>query len=179
MRSRKRRRNNPLDFRDFLIQHENIRSLYLQGKDLNYICTTLGIKKKDIIKSRDQALESGDDWDALLMYNKRNTQESAMSEAYFVARLIEGFETQLTQNPDLSLEQLAKYTRLYYTLKQPKNTDELRNKEQLHANTMRVIKIIADLALKQQNKAVVSFLSESADLIIKSVFKRPVSHEID
>ncbi|WP_163532417.1 DUF1804 domain-containing protein [Helicobacter suis] len=176
MKNRKRR-NNPLGFRDFLILHENIRSLYLQGKDLNYICTTLGIKPKTIIETRDKALESGDDWDALLMYNKRNTQESAMSEAYFVAKLIEGFEAQLIRTPDLSLEDLAKYTKLYYLLKQPKNTDDLRNKEQLYANTMRVIKVIADLALKQQNKAVVSFLSESADLIVKSVFKRPTSHE--
>ncbi|BCZ18055.1 hypothetical protein NHP190003_13370 [Helicobacter sp. NHP19-003] len=157
--------------RNNLILAENIRTLYLQGKSYEYICQTLGVSKSTINTHRKRAAKEGDDWDTLLLLNRRNTQNIAMSEAYFVGRLIDGFEAQLLHTPELSLKELAKYTKLYFQLKSPKNTDDLRAKEQQHANTMRTIKEIAHLALECNNRAVVEFLSAHADAIVKAVFK--------
>ncbi|GMB94354.1 hypothetical protein NHP21011_04460 [Helicobacter heilmannii] len=162
---------NILGNRNNLILAENIRTLYLQGKSYDYICQTLGISKSTINTYRKNAAKEGDDWDTLLLLNRRNTQNIAMSEAYFVGRLIDGFEAQLLHTPELSLHELAKYTKLYFQLKQPRNTDELKSKEQQYENAMRVIKAVAELALEQDNRAVVEFLSAQADVIIKAVFK--------
>lgn len=156
--------------RNNIILGENIRSLYLQGKSYEYICQSLSITKNTINTYRRNALKEGDDWDALLLLHKRNTQHLSMSEAYFISMLIESFERQM-QRQDLSLEELAKFVKLYYQLKQPRNTTDLQNKEIAHANTQRVIKVLANLALQLECHPVIEFLSTHADAIIKAVFK--------
>lgn len=164
--------HNLVGTRNNILLAENIRTLYLQGKSYEYICQTLNITKNTINSHRKRALKEGDDWDALLLIHKRNKQHIGMSEAYFVNALIAGFEAQILHNEQLSLPELAKYTKLYFQLKAPKNNDELRAKELAHANTQRVLRVIAKLAMDMQAEEVVEFLSAHADAIIKEVFKK-------
>ncbi|WP_240333370.1 DUF1804 family protein [Helicobacter suis] len=164
----KKKRYSIIGTRNNILLAENIRTMYLQGKSYDYICSALNISKNTINTYRRNALKEGDDWDMLMLVHRRNSQAVSMSEAYFINKLIDSFEKQITNNPDLSLDELAKFTKIYYQLKQPKTID---TKEVEHANTQVVIKAIAKLAVDLNRREVVEFLSVYADEIIRAVFK--------
>ncbi|WP_163565280.1 DUF1804 family protein [Helicobacter suis] len=165
---KKKKRYSIIGTRNNILLEDNIRTMYLQGKSFDYIYSALNITKSTINTYKRNALKAGDDWDMLMLVHRRNSHTVSMSEAYFINKLIESFEKQIIHNPDLSLDELAKFTKIYYQLKQPKHVD---TKEAEHANTQQVIKAIAKLAVDQNRRDVVEFLSTYADEIIKAVFK--------
>ena len=96
----------------------------------------------------------------------------AAKEAIFLNSLFRSFDKflQKAKNDELSdetLERLHIYAKTYYNLKAPKQTDE---KELTLKITTQTIKHISDLAITNKNEAVVKFLAEFSDEIIKAVF---------
>lgn len=150
-----------------------MRELFIDGKNLTEISEILGVSRVTVHnhKEKDEK-NSGISWEELQLKENRTPANIAAKEAIFLNSLFRSFDKflQKAKNDELSdetLERLHIYAKTYYNLKAPKQTDE---KELTLKITTQTIKHISDLAVTNKNEAVVKFLAEFSDEIIKAVF---------
>ena len=144
-----------------------------KGNNLTEISEILGVTRQTIHthKEKDEA-KSGISWENLQLQYNRSEEDLLAKETIFLNTLFNIFNKFLekAKNNELSdetLEKLHIYAKSYYALKAPKQTDE---KELTLKITTQTIKHISDLAVTNKNEAVVKFLAEFSDEIIKAVF---------
>ena len=152
---------------------EKVKTMYLQGVDINDICTSLNITRTNFYYHKNADLKKGCDWDTLALSELRAGESIKEREANFLKTLISSFEKFIAKSDELEpavLEKLHQYAQTYWRLKAPKN-DEFSMQGKLEAVAKETIEGIARLALEEQNTAVAEFLAQNADEIIKRVFK--------
>lgn len=151
-----------------------IQELYLNGVEINDICTSLNISRTSFYYHKNSDLKKGINWDTLALNSFRSEDNIKDKEAKFLTVLISSFEKFIQKNDELDekiLDKLHQYAQTYWRLKAPKQDDfSLQNK--LEAVARATIEGIAKLALEEQNKEVAEFLSKNADEIIKRVFRK-------
>lgn len=151
---------------------QKIQELYLNGVEINDICTSLNITRATFYYHKNADLKRGINWDTLALNSVRSDIKD--KEARFLTVLISSFEKFIEKSDELSptiLEKLHQYAQTYWRLKAPKQ-DEFSLQSKLEATAKETIEGIAKLALEEQNVAVAEFLSKNADEIIKRVFKK-------
>lgn len=157
------------------IIRESIKAQYIQGVDMQSICTTHNISRANFYYHKNADLKKGINWDILALNAKRDGQDIKDKEAMFLSTLISSFENfiQKSKENGLSpeaLDKLHQYAQTYWRLKAPKN-DEFSLKSKLIATARDTINEIANIALKENNEIVADFLAKNADTIINKVFK--------
>lgn len=153
---------------------EKIKNLYLNGTDINDICVSLGITRTNFYYHKNADLKKGCDWDALALNAVRDSSSIKEREANFLKTLISSFEKFIGKSDELDervLEKLHQYAQTYWRLKAPTKNDEFSLNARFQQIARDTIEGIAQIALAQNNKAVVEFLAQNADEIIKTALK--------
>lgn len=151
-----------------------IKELYLGGKSYRDIGALLNLAHDSVRYHKNEAKKAGDDWDALLLAKKRDTKDLEIKEQEFLALLISSFEESLEElkksdaQPSVKLEMLNKYVTSYYKLKAPKDMD--CTSQVIDAIT-KTIYAVSDLALADDNKPVIEFLSSNSEKITEIALK--------
>lgn len=156
-------------------KRESIKKLYIQGVEIENICTTFNITRANFYYHKNADLKKGINWDSLLLESKRDVSSIKDKEAVFIATLIQSFENFIQKskenelNPEV-LTKLHQYAQTYWRLKAPKN-DEFSMEQKLLETAKGVIEQISLIALEENNTIVCEFLSQNAQKIINKVFK--------
>lgn len=153
---------------------EKIKEAYLNGMQIDDICTMLNISRGNFYYHKKEDLKRGVNWDFLALDKERDTESIKDKEARFLKTLIISFEKFIDKSDELEpdmLEKLHKYAETYWKLKAPQKNDAFASKKEREHIAKKTIEGIANLALQEQNEAVVQFLSQNAELIIQSIFK--------
>lgn len=156
------------------IVRDQIKDAYLQGLSIDEICTTLGITRGNFYYHKKEDLKKGINWDTLALNKERDTESIKDKEARFLKTLIISFEKFIDKSDELepeTIEKLHKYAETYWKLKAPQKNDAFASRKQSEDIARKTIEGIAKLALSEENKAVVEFLSQNAELIIQTIFK--------
>lgn len=153
---------------------QTIKKLYIDGKTISEICQIVGISRATFYNLKKKDLDSGIDWEELAFSKAIDPSETKLNEKEFLTTLIRSFEDALKnlddiEDPTKRLQLLKEYANSYYKLKVPLKND---CKSAIIDSTSKTIYEISQMALEDDNKIMVEFLSKNADKIIERVLKK-------
>lgn len=153
---------------------QTIKKLYIDGKTISEICQIVGISRATFYNLKKKDLDSGIDWEELAFSKAIDPSETKLNEKEFLTTLIRSFEDALKnlddiEDPTKRLSLLKEYANSYYKLKAPLKND---CKSAIIDSTSKTIYEISQMALEDDNKIMVEFLSKNADKIIERVLKK-------
>ena len=153
---------------------QTIKKLYIDGKTISEICQIVGISRATFYNLKKKDLDSGIDWEELAFTKAIDSSETKLNEKEFLITLIRSFEDALKnlddiEDPTKRLQLLKEYANSYYKLKAPLKND---CKSAIIDATSKTIYEISQMALEDDNKIMVEFLSKNADKIIERVLKK-------
>ncbi len=153
---------------------QTIKKLYIDGKTISEICQIVGISRATFYNLKKKDLDSGIDWEELAFSKAIDPSETKLNEKEFLTTLIRSFEDALKnlddiEDPTKRLQLLKEYANSYYKLKAPLKND---CKSAIIDATSKTIYEISQMALEDDNKIMVEFLSKNADKIIERVLKK-------
>lgn len=153
---------------------QTIKKLYIDGKTISEICQIVGISRATFYNLKKKDLDSGIDWEELAFSKAIDPSETKLNEKEFLTTLIRSFEDALKnlddiEDPTKRLQLLKEYANSYYKLKAPLKND---CKSAIIDSTSKTIYEISQMALEDDNKIMVEFLSKNADKIIERVLKK-------
>lgn len=153
---------------------QTIKKLYIDGKTISEICQIVGISRATFYNIKKKDLDSGIDWEELAFSKAIDPSETKLNEKEFLTTLIRSFEDALKnlddiEDPTKRLQLLKEYANSYYKLKAPLKND---CKSAIIDATSKTIYEISQMALEDDNKIMVEFLSKNADKIIERVLKK-------
>ena len=153
---------------------QTIKKLYVDGKTISEICQIVGISRATFYNLKKKDLDSGIDWEELAFSKAIDPSETKLNEKEFLTTLIRSFEDALKnlddiEDPTKRLQLLKEYANSYYKLKAPLKND---CKSAIIDSTSKTIYEISQMALEDDNKIMVEFLSKNADKIIERVLKK-------
>ena len=155
-------------------KNAKIKKLYIEGKTIGVICNTMGISRATIYNHKKKDFEDGIDWDDLAFSKAIDPSGVRHNEKEFLTTLIKSFEEALKklddiEDPTKRLALLKEYASSYYKLKAPLKND---CKQAVLETASRTVYELSQMALEQDNKHLVEFLSSNAETIIERVVKR-------
>ncbi len=153
---------------------QTIKKLYIDGKTISEICQIVGISRATFYNLKKKDLDSGIDWEELAFTKAIDPSETKLNEKEFLITLIRSFEDALKnlddiENPTKRLQLLKEYANSYYKLKAPLKND---CKSAVIDAISKTIYELSQMALEDDNKIMVEFLSKNADKIIERVLKK-------
>lgn len=144
--------------------------LYINGHSVSDIARVLHITRGTVYNYKKKDLQRGVDWDELALAKLRDIESVKMSEKQFISTLIKSFEERLEEIQALdapsALKIIKEYTSAYYKLKNPQKED---CKSAVTESVSKTIYAISQIALEDDNKAVIEFLSSKSDEIVERV----------
>lgn len=151
-----------------------IKKLYIDGKTIGEICTACGVSRATVYNHKKRDLEEGIDWDDIAFSKAIDPSGVRLNEKEFLTTLIRSFEEALKslddiEDPTKRLALLKEYANSYYKLKAPLKND---CKSAVLDAVSKTIYTLSQIALEDDNKAVVEFLSFNAQKIIEQVMKK-------
>ena len=145
-----------------------IKQLYLEGKSITDIATITGVTRQTIYAQKKRDLKEGIDWDELQLARAQDVSGTKMSEKAFLSSLIKSYEEALeglnALSPKERLMLTTQYAQSYYRLKAPFKTD---CKAQVMDAITKSIYKISEIAIEEDNKAVIEFLSKHSEKIVQ------------
>ncbi len=153
---------------------QTIKKLYIDGKTISEICQIVGISRATFYNLKKKDLDSGIDWEELAFTKAIDPSETKLNEKEFLITLIRSFEDALKnlddiEDPTKRLQLLKEYANSYYKLKAPLKND---CKSAVIDAISKTIYELSQMALEDDNKIMVEFLSKNADKIIERVLKK-------
>lgn len=153
---------------------QTIKKLYIDGKTISEICQIVGISRATFYNLKKKDLDSGIDWEELAFSRAIDPSETKLNEKEFLTTLIRSFEDALKnlddiEDPTKRLQLLKEYANSYYKLKAPLKND---CKSAVIDTISKTIYELSQMALEDDNKIMVEFLSKNADKIIERVLKK-------
>lgn len=153
---------------------QTIKKLYIDGKTISEICQIVGISRATFYNLKKKDLDSGIDWEELAFSRAIDPSETKLNEKEFLTTLIRSFEDALKnlddiEDPTKRLQLLKEYANSYYKLKAPLKND---CKSAAIDTISKTIYELSQMALEDDNKIMVEFLSKNADKIIERVLKK-------
>lgn len=150
------------------------KKLFLDGKNITFIATALGISRATIYSYKKADFKDGIDWDELAYVSAIDPEGVKLNEKEFLSTLIRQFEEALKEldaleDPSQKLSLLNEFAKSYYRLKAPMKND---CKSAVMEATTKAIYTISQLALDQDSKETLTFLTQNSDKIIESVLKK-------
>jgi transposase-like protein len=151
-----------------------VKKLFIEGKTISFIATALGISRATIYVYKKEDFENGIDWDELSFAQAIDPSGTKLNEKEFLATLIRQFEEALKdldklEDPSDKLNLLNEYAKSYYRLKAPLKND---CKSAVLEASSKTIYTISQLALENDAKETLTFLSQNSDKIIEAVLKK-------
>lgn len=159
-----------------MVDTKKIKEMYVKGMSITDIASALNITRQTIYRYKSRDENEGIFWDELRLQASRDVGDIKVKEAIFINTLISSFDKFIQkandENEGLSekvLEKLNSYAKTYWSLKAPARLD---TKELTLEVAKKTLEKIANLALEKKDNAVITFLSENSDLIVKEVVNR-------
>ena len=152
--------------------HQLAKSLYINdGKSVTDIAAALGIARTTVYTYKNKDLANGVDWGELRFLKATDTRDAERNEEDFLALLIVNFEQALNKLNDLEpiaqVEVLSKYANQYYKLKNQRDNPKVTKADV----AKKILQQLGELALDKEDSAVITFLSDHADQIIKAALE--------
>lgn len=153
---------------------QTIKKYYIEGKSIGDICNIVGISRATFYNHKKKDLDNGIDWDDLAFSKAIDPSGVKLNEKEFLTTLIRSFEDALKkldeiENPTKRLQLLKEYANSYYKLKAPLKND---CKSAIIDAVSKTIYELSQMALEDDNKMMVEFLSNNADKIIERVIRK-------
>lgn len=153
---------------------QTIKKYYIDGKSVAEICNIVGISRATFYNHKKKDLDDGIDWDDLAFSKVIDPSGVKLNEKEFLTTLIRSFEDALKnlddiEDPTKRLQLLKEYANSYYKLKAPLKND---CKSAVIDAISKTIYELSQMALEDDNKIMVEFLSNNADKIIERVLKK-------
>lgn len=153
---------------------QTIKKLYIDGKTISEICQIVGISRATFYNLKKKDLDAGIDWEELAFVRAIDPSGVKLNEKEFLTTLIRSFEDALknlddVEDPTKRLQLLKEYANSYYKLKAPLKND---CKSAVVDAISKTIYELSQMALEDDNKIMVEFLSKNADKIIERVLKK-------
>ncbi len=153
---------------------QTIKKYYIDGKSVAEICNIVGISRATFYNHKKKDLDDGIDWDDLAFSKVIDPSGVKLNEKEFLTTLIRSFEDALKnlddiEDPTKRLQLLKEYANSYYKLKAPLKND---CKSAVIDAVSKTIYELSQMALEDDNKIMVEFLSNNADKIIERVLKK-------
>lgn len=153
---------------------QTIKKYYIDGKSVAEICNIVGISRATFYNHKKKDLDDGIDWDDLAFSKVIDPSGVKLNEKEFLTTLIRSFEDALKklddiEDPTKRLQLLKEYANSYYKLKAPLKND---CKSAIIDAVSKTIYELSQMALEDDNKMMVEFLSKNADKIIERVLKK-------
>lgn len=151
-----------------------VKKLFLEGKTISFIATALSVSRATIYTYKKEDYNAGIDWDELAFASAIDPSGTKLNEKEFLTTLIKEFENALKgldtlENPAEKLKLLNTYASSYYRLKAPMKND---CKSAVLEASGKAIYAISQLALENDAKETLTFLSKNSDRIIEMVLKK-------
>ncbi|MDD4506115.1 MAG: DUF1804 family protein [Sulfurospirillaceae bacterium] len=148
--------------------HEQMKQLFIEGKNITDIATYLHVTRQTIYAAKNKDFKNGVDWDELRLAKLQDVAGVKMSEKAFLGSLIKSYEEALeglnALEPKERLMLTTQYAQAYYRLKAPLKTD---CKAQVFEAITTSIYKISEMALEEDNKVVIEFLSKHSEKIVQ------------
>ena len=153
---------------------QTIKKYYIEGKSIRDICNIVGISRATFYNHKKKDLDNGIDWDDLAFSKAIDPSGVKLNEKEFLTTLIRSFEDALKnlddiEDPTKRLQLLKEYANSYYKLKAPLKND---CKSAIIDAVSKTIYELSQMALEDDNKMMVEFLSNNADKIIERVIRK-------
>lgn len=153
---------------------QTIKKYYVDGKSIGDICNMVGISRATFYNHKKKDLDNGIDWDDLAFSKAIDPSGVKLNEKEFLTTLIRSFEDALKklddiEDPTKRLQLLKEYANSYYKLKAPLKND---CKSAIIDAVSKTIYELSQMALEDDNKMMVEFLSNNADKIIERVIRK-------
>ena len=153
---------------------QTIKKYYIEGKSIGDICNIVGISRATFYNHKKKDLDNGIDWDDLAFSKAIDPSGVKLNEKEFLTTLIRSFEDALKkldeiEDPTKRLQLLKEYANSYYKLKAPLKND---CKSAIIDAVSKTIYELSQMALEDDNKMMVEFLSNNADKIIERVIRK-------
>lgn len=153
---------------------QTIKKYYIKGKSIGDICNIVGISRATFYNHKKKDLDNGIDWDDLAFSKAIDPSGVKLNEKEFLTTLIRSFEDALKkldeiEDPTKRLQLLKEYANSYYKLKAPLKND---CKSAIIDAVSKTIYELSQMALEDDNKMMVEFLSNNADKIIERVIRK-------
>lgn len=153
---------------------QTVKKLYIDGKTIAEICTVAGVSRATVYNQKKRDLSDGIDWDDIAFSKAIDPSGVRLNEKEFLITLIKSFEDALKklddiEDPTKRLQLLKEYASSYYKLKAPLKND---CKSAVMESVSKTIYTLSQIALDEDNKAVVEFLSMNAEKIIEQVMRK-------
>ena len=153
---------------------QTIKKYYIEGKSIGDICNIVGISRATFYNHKKKDLDDGIDWDDLAFSKAIDPSGVKLNEKEFLTTLIRSFEDALKkldeiEDPTKRLQLLKEYANSYYKLKAPLKND---CKSAIIDAVSKTIYELSQMALEDDNKMMVEFLSNNADKIIERVIRK-------
>lgn len=153
---------------------QTIKKYYIEGKSIGDICNIVGISRATFYNHKKKDLDNGIDWDDLAFSKAIDPSGVKLNEKEFLTTLIRSFEDALKklddiEDPTKRLQLLKEYANSYYKLKAPLKND---CKSAVIDAVSKTIYELSQMALEDDNKMMVEFLSNNADKIIERVIRK-------
>ena len=153
---------------------QTIKKYYIEGKSIGDICNIVGISRATFYNHKKKDLDNGIDWDDLAFSKAIDPSGVKLNEKEFLTTLIRSFEDALKkldeiEDPTKRLQLLKDYANSYYKLKAPLKND---CKSAIIDAVSKTIYELSQMALEDDNKMMVEFLSNNADKIIERVIRK-------
>jgi len=156
-----------------MTHHFNAKSLYVDNnKSVTEIAAALDISRTSVYAYKNKDLANGIDWDDLRFLKATDASDAQRSEEDFLALLIHNFEQALEklnkcEDPAEQVATLSKYAGIYYKIKQQRDNPKV-NKAGL---AKAILERLSQIALDKEATAVIDFLSQHADQIVKAAIE--------
>ena len=153
---------------------QTIKKYYIEAKSIGDICNIVGISRATFYNHKKKDLDNGIDWDDLAFSKAIDPSGVKLNEKEFLTTLIRSFEDALKkldeiEDPTKRLQLLKEYANSYYKLKAPLKND---CKSAIIDAVSKTIYELSQMALEDDNKMMVEFLSNNADKIIERVIRK-------
>lgn len=153
---------------------QTIKKLYCDGKTIAEICAITGVSRATVYNYKKRDFSDGIDWDDIAFSKAIDPNGVRLNEKEFLTTLIRSFEEALKklddiEDPAKKLALLKEYANSYYKLKAPLKND---CKSAVLESITKTIYTLSQIALDEDNKAIVDFLSGNAEKIIEQVMRR-------
>ena len=153
---------------------QTIKKYHIEGKSIGDICNIVGISRATFYNHKKKDLDNGIDWDDLAFSKAIDPSGVKLNEKEFLTTLIRSFEDALKkldeiEDPTKRLQLLKEYANSYYKLKAPLKND---CKSAIIDAVSKTIYELSQMALEDDNKMMVEFLSNNADKIIERVIRK-------
>lgn len=153
---------------------QTIKKYYIEGKSIGDICNIVGISRATFYNHKKKDLDNGIDWNDLAFSKAIDPSGVKLNEKEFLTTLIRSFEDALKkldeiEDPTKRLQLLKEYANSYYKLKAPLKND---CKSAIIDAVSKTIYELSQMALEDDNKMMVEFLSNNADKIIERVIRK-------